>query len=88
MFSPYQRGVIVDELPEQVADLHRADDERVEGLHGWIWCWQFPAGVFWPVCACGFITNDGFTSEDAAWDARCERQDRQVGGAAGAVPSL
>lgn len=52
--------------------------ERVDTVHGWYWTWQFPTGVFWPVCACGYITDDGFLSIDEALAARCERHENEL----------
>lgn len=59
----------VKSVPEVHAD-------HLQNVHGWIWCWEFPRGIHWPVCSCGWLPDDGFTDRDAALDSRCERDRR------------
>jgi hypothetical protein len=76
-----QRGAVSEQLIEDpdhvsagLADPHQF---HFGFVHGWIWVWEFPAGVWWPVCACAYLPDDGFASEDLARESVCLRLERQ-----------
>ena len=77
------------ECSAPASNQHRIDREPLEQIHFCFYVHEFPKGCFSPICGCGWYDFDyWFPTLEAAKAARCERQDRQVGGAAGAVPSL
>lgn len=64
---------------KDIGRVGRGADRSVHGhvetsLHFVFHIWQFPRGIYWPICACGWLPDDGFSSCEAASACACERQ--------------
>lgn len=76
----HEGGVVVDELRADVTDQHGIDGEPLQKVHRWMFVFQFPSGIFWPYCSCGWLEPDGLRlpNRDAAYELSCPVADREA----------